>query len=64
MVRKYHDICSGCLTRDLEIQTLTRERNEARQHAVRWETEAHALRKELQALRMNCDTERITRKHP
>lgn len=64
MPRRYHEICSGCLKRDLRIQELEVERTEARQHAVRWETEAHALRRELQALRMNCDTERISRKQP
>ena len=34
----------------------------ARQAAIRWETEAHALRRELQAIRMDrSDTERLTR---
>jgi hypothetical protein len=33
----------------------------ARQHAVNYEHEVHALRKEIQRLRMECDTERITR---
>lgn len=34
----------------------------ARQIAMKWEMEAHALRRELQSLRMNTgDTERLTR---
>ena len=34
---------------------------ETRVHAVRWEQEAKSLRKEIQRLRMDCDTERIAR---
>ena len=34
---------------------------EARVHAVRWEHEAKSLRKEVQRLRMDCDTERIAK---
>ena len=49
--------------KDNEIASLRVELMEARQHAVRWETEAHTLRREIQRLRMECDTERITRDH-
>lgn len=37
----------------------------ARQHAMRWEHEAKDLRRQVVALRMECDTDRITRDlHP
>lgn len=49
--------------RDLElILSMTRvELEQAREHAVHWEHEAKTQRKEVQALRMSCDTERITK---
>lgn len=45
---------------DLEAQLAL-----ARQHAISWEREAKALRNQVVALRMECDTDRITRDlHP
>lgn len=50
--------------RDLElILSMTRvELEQAREHARHWEEEAKDLRKQIQRLRMECDTERITNK--
>ena len=64
MVRQYHEFCAACLHKDVEIQALTKERDDAREHAVRWEHEAHNLRREVQRLRMECSTERIDRTAP
>lgn len=63
MPRRYHDECPNCLDKDLEIQALIVERDAARQNAMRYELEVHALRRELQAIRMNrgSDTERLHR---
>jgi hypothetical protein len=61
MVRRYHELCPKCLEKDVEIHALTKERDDAREHAVRWEHEAHNLRREVQRLRMECTTERIQR---
>lgn len=44
-----------------ECATLRSELALAREHARRWETEAKALRKEIQRLRMEKDTERIVK---
>lgn len=45
---------------DLEIQLAL-----ARQHAIHWEHEAKQMRRQVVALRMECDTDRITRDlHP
>jgi hypothetical protein len=52
--RLYHDA-------EHEISVLKDDLAEARNHAKRWEHEAHSLRRELRFLRMNSDTERITR---
>lgn len=41
---------------DLEIQLAV-----ARQNSMRWEHEAKTLRRQIVALRMECNTERITR---
>ena len=48
---------------DLElILSLTKvELEQARQHARNWEDEAKSYRKQVQAMRMECDTERIAR---
>jgi hypothetical protein len=35
---------------------------QARAHAMTWEMTAKDLRKQVQRLRMDCDTERITKK--
>ena len=40
---------------DLEVLLAT-----ARAHAVAWEHEAKDLRKQVQRMRMECDTDRIT----
>ena len=61
MTRDHHKECPACLVKDRELSALLVERDEARAHAVRWEHEAHQLRKEVQRLRMECSTERITR---
>ncbi len=52
--RLYHDALA-------EIESLRSDLAEARAQALRHETEAHALRREIQNLRMNADTERIHR---
>jgi hypothetical protein len=44
---------------DRRIADLELRLAEARVHTVRWEHEAKSLRKEVQRLRMECDTERI-----
>lgn len=41
--------------------TLRQELQSARAIAARWEIEAHSLRRELQAIRMECDTRRLER---
>ena len=43
-----------------EIAILRRERDEARAQSAARELEVHALRRELQALRMSKDTERLS----
>lgn len=42
-----------------EVRLLTNDLLSARASAARWEHESHSLRKEIQRLRMNCDTERL-----
>jgi hypothetical protein len=61
MPSRYPKDCPDCLDKELEIAALVTERDAARHNAVRWETECHNLRRELQALRMSKDTERIYR---
>lgn len=61
MPRRFIELCTECLKKDVEINALAKERDAAREHAVRWEHEAHTLRKEVQRLRMECNTDRITR---
>ena len=53
MPKRYMDICTECVTKDARIAALEVERDTARQHAVRWEHEAHYLRREIQAIRMS-----------
>lgn len=36
---------------------------QARAHAVAWEMTAKDLRRQVQRLRMDCDTERLTKDH-
>jgi hypothetical protein len=36
---------------------------QARVHAMTWETTAKDLRKQVQRMRMDCDTERIAKDH-
>lgn len=46
-----------------EVNLILNDLHAARASAMRWELEAHSLRKEIQALRMTKDTERIEKEH-
>jgi hypothetical protein len=54
VTQMYHDAQSECSHLRMELEL-------AREHARRWESEAKSLRKEIQRLRMDCDTERIAK---
>jgi type II secretory pathway component PulJ len=47
---------------ELVVQKVERDLLAARMCANRWEHEAKAVRKELQRVRMTCDTDRLTKK--
>lgn len=53
--------CTGCISKEMEILHLKSELAHAREHARNWEHIAKDTRAEIQRLRMECDTERITR---
>lgn len=44
-----------------EVRLITNDLLAARASAARWEHEVHSLRKEIQRMRMERDTEKITR---
>jgi hypothetical protein len=44
-----------------EVRLITNDLLAARASAMRWEHEVHSLRKEIQRMRMEMDTERISK---
>lgn len=54
VTQMYHESEQACTQLRMDLAL-------ARQHACRWEEEAKALRKEIQRLRMERDTERIVK---
>lgn len=54
-----HAICCSCVAKDAQIAQLESDLGIARQQAVHYEQECHSLRRQIQALRMEKDTERI-----
>lgn len=53
--------CPDCQEMEMRLRSLETELSAARTNAMRWEHEAHDLRREIQRLRMSVDTERLSR---